>query len=144
MACDAHADRATGSRGGIGKIKVYCVGRIIVAHWPLKLCRVQCFLRLFSITTTCWLIWIHISWLGIWYLGNGLQGPMRTQQGAPAVQLSLPICLWCWPYTPSPGTSLPAREEQQERDMLNLQTSRISTNIDQQTQTITSLSIQAP
>lgn len=56
-----------------------------------------CFLRfgLFSIMTTRRLIWIHISWPGIWYRGNGLRGPMRTQRGAPAVQLHLPICLWC-------------------------------------------------
>lgn len=56
-----------------------------------------CFLRfgLFSIMTKRRLIWIHISWPGIWYRGNGLRGPMRTQRGAPAVQLHLPICLWC-------------------------------------------------
>lgn len=89
IACDAHTDRATGSGGGVGKIKVYCVitGRLVVVLFC-----VFSGLGLHSIMTTCWLIWIHISWLGIWYRGNGLQGPMRTQQGAPAVQLSLLIC----------------------------------------------------
>lgn len=147
MACDAHTDRATGSGGGIGKIKVYCIGRIIVVHCPLKLCRVQCFLRFGFIFYHDNMLadlnpYFMVGHLVPWQRAAGATEDAAGSSSCAAQFTHMPLMLAVKPFAGN-FTSC-QRGAAGERDMLNLQTSLISsTNIDQQTQTITLLSIQA-
>lgn len=116
--CDAHTDRAMGSGGGMGKIKVYCVitGRLVVVHFPLKLRRVLCFLRFGFIFYYDNMLadpnpYFMAGHLVPWQRAAGANEDAAGSSSCAAQFTHMPLML---PSTPSPGTSLPAREEQRE------------------------------
>lgn len=145
IACDAHTDRVTGSGGGIGKIKVYCVitGRFIVVHFPLKLCRVLCFLRFGFIFYYDNMLadlnpYFMVGHLVPWQRAAGANEDAAGSSSCAAQFTHMPLML---PSTLSPGTSLPARTKQQETNTCwTCKPPLISINIDQQTQAFTFIS----